>query len=88
MGRWLSRDSKASSVRAPEVEVNAGRLRIIADTVAQRFTSFYQRVAELLSVHAGESHMLIDEGAFSQAKRAVLQTEETVTINGKEIHLG
>jgi hypothetical protein len=87
-GRVVVTGQRGVELRGPEVEVHAGKLRMVADAVVQRFTSFYQGVAELLSVHAGESHTLVDEGSFLQAKHAVLQTEETVTINGKEIHLG
>ncbi len=87
-GRVIVTGQRGVELRGPEVEVHAGKLRMVADAVVQRFTSVCQRVTELLSVHAGESHTLVDEGSFAQAKRSVLQTEETVTINGKEIHLG
>jgi hypothetical protein len=87
-GKVVISGGRGVEVRGPEVEVSAGKLRMAADAVVQRFTSVVQRVTELLSVHAGQSHTLVDEGSFSQSKRAVLQTEETVTINGKEIHLG
>ncbi len=87
-GKVVVTGQRGVELRAPEVEVNAGKLRMVAGAVVQRFASVYQRVSELLSVHAGEAHTLVDEGSFTQSKRAVLQTEETVTINGKEIHLG
>lgn len=87
-GKVIVNGQRGVELRGPEVDVHAGKLRMVADAVVQRFTSVCQRVTELLSVHARESHALVDEGSFTQAKRAVLQTEETVTINGKEIHLG
>jgi hypothetical protein len=31
---------------------------------------------------------VVDQGSYSQAKTTAIQTEETVTINGKEILLG
>ena len=87
-GKVVVTGQRGVELRGPEVEVSAGKLRMVADAVVQRFASVCQRVTELLSVHAGQSHTLVDEGSFAQAKRAVIQTDETVTINGKEIHLG
>jgi hypothetical protein len=73
---------------APEVSVQAGALRMIAGAVVQRFTSLRQRVTELLTVHAAESHTQVDGAAHTQAKSATLLTEEKMTINGKAIYLG
>jgi hypothetical protein len=80
--------AKGVRVDGPEIEMNTGKLRMVADAVVQRFTSVYQRVSEMLSVHAGESHLLVDEASYTQAKTAAIVTEETVTINGDEVHLG
>jgi Protein of unknown function (DUF3540) len=87
-GKVIVTGQRGVELRGPEVDVHAGTLRMVAGAVVQRFASVCQRVTEILSVHARESHTLVDEGSFAQAKRSVLQTEETVTINGKEIHLG
>ncbi|EYF08876.1 DUF3540 domain-containing protein [Chondromyces apiculatus] len=83
----LSAD-KGVRIAAPEVELHTGKLRLVADTVMQKFTSLRQRVTDLLSVHAGQSHSVVDGASFSQSKSATLQTQEKVLINGKEIHLG
>ena len=48
----------------------------------------YQRVTEMLSVHAGSSHTLVDGASHAQSTSATILTKETVTINGNEIHLG
>jgi hypothetical protein len=87
-GKVVISGGRGVEVRGPEVELSAGKLRILAGAAVQRFASLVQRVTELWSVHAGEAHTLVDEGSFSQSKRAVIQTDETVTIDGKEIHLG
>jgi hypothetical protein len=87
-GKVIVAGQRGVELHGPEIDVQAGKLRMVAGAVVQRFTSVCQRVTDLLSVHAGESHALVDGGSFAQSKRAVLQTEETVTINGKEIHLG
>ena len=83
----LSAD-KGVRIQAPEVDIETGRLRTVATSVVQKCTSLYQRVSALLSVHAGQSHSVVDEASFSRSKSAAILTEETVTINGKQIHLG
>jgi hypothetical protein len=75
-------------LHAPELTIHAGKLQVIASAAVQKFTSLYQRVSELLSVRAGQAHTVVDEGTVTQAKRASIVTEETVTINGREVHLG
>jgi hypothetical protein len=79
---------KGVVIKAPEVEVYADKLRTIAGSVVERFTSVYKRVSELYSVHAGQSHTLVDDAMYTQSKSAAIVTEETVTINGSEIHIG
>jgi hypothetical protein len=73
---------------APSVDVQADALRTVARTVVQAFTTLHQRVSDLLSTHAGQSHTMVERESFTQARSASIQTEETVTINGREIHLG
>ena len=79
---------KGVRIDGPEVEIQAGKLRLLADGVVQRFTTMYQRVTEMLSVHAGEAHTLVEGASCTQARTAAIVTEGTVTINGEEIHLG
>lgn len=83
----LSAD-KEISLRSPELEVQADKLRMIAGAVLQTFTTAFKRVKELYSVHAGESHTLVEGASYSQSKSAAILTQETVTINGNEVHLG
>jgi hypothetical protein len=75
-------------IRGPAVDVHTDALRTVARSVVETFTTLFQRVTEAVRVHAGETVTLVDGGAYTQAKTAAIQTEETVTINGKEIHLG
>jgi hypothetical protein len=76
------------AIQGPELEIQVGKMRMIADTLLQTFASVYQRVSELLSVQASEAHTLVEKTSFTKAKNATLLTEETVTVNGKQIHLG
>lgn len=75
-------------VEGPQVEVKADKLHVIARSVVETFASLFQRVTDVLHVHARQEVSIVDEGSYRQAKTAAIQTEETVTINGKEIHLG
>jgi hypothetical protein len=79
---------KGMTLKAPEVEVSAGKLRMAADSIVQKFSSAYQHVRGLLSVRAGEAHTLVDGASVARSKSGVILTEETMAINGKEIHLG
>src|SRR5512140_2960790 len=75
-------------IAGPEVSVHASKLQMVADAVVQRFASVYQRVSAMLSVHAKETHTVVDETAYTQSKSGVILTEETMSINGKKIHIG
>jgi uncharacterized protein DUF3540 len=79
---------KGVAIDGPELDVRVGAVRLLADTLTQRVASVYQRVTSLLSIHARESHTSIDESSFTKAKSAAILTEETMSINGKQIHLG
>lgn len=75
-------------IRGPDLSVHADKIQVVAGAVVEKFTSLYQRVSDLLSVRAQRSHTVVDEASVTQAKSAAIVTEETVTINGREVHLG
>jgi hypothetical protein len=75
-------------LRGPIVEVHADKLRTVAKSVVETFSTLFQRVTDVLHVHSRQSVSIVDEGSYSQAKSTAIQTEDVVTINGKEIHLG
>ena len=79
---------KGIDLVGPEVSVQAEKLRMVAGSVTQKFTSLVQRVRGLLSVQAKEVHTVAEEAHVTHAKSAAVLTEETMTINGKQIHLG
>lgn len=72
----------------PEVALEAPTVRVTAGALIQKLTSAYQRVREMLSVHAGEQETVVDGAALTRAKSASVLTEESMSINGKQIHLG
>ena len=73
---------------APEVLVQAGNLRLFAESAVEKLGTLYQHVRGLFRARAGESETLVDEGAITRAKSATILTEESMSINGKQIHLG
>jgi hypothetical protein len=75
-------------IRGPEVDVHGDKVRIFATSLVHKAASLYQRVSGLFSVHARESHTVVDGSSTAKAKSAPVTTEETMTINGKESHLG
>ncbi len=76
------------AIHGPEIEIQTGKLSMYAGTAVQKFTSLYQRVREAVNLHAGKQHTVVDDASFMTAKNASIVTEETMSINGSEIHLG
>ncbi|MFO0615116.1 MAG: DUF3540 domain-containing protein [Polyangiaceae bacterium] len=76
------------SVEGPAVEVHTSKLKVIADSLVERFDSVYRRVTSLLHVHAGRAHTAVDGPNDTQAESVTVLTKEVVTINGKQIQLG
>ncbi|HEY1696967.1 MAG TPA: DUF3540 domain-containing protein [Polyangiaceae bacterium] len=75
-------------IHAPETEIHAGKLHVFAGSVVEKLGSLYQRVRDGLQVHAGKMHTVVDDASFLTAKNASIVTEETMSVNGNEIHLG
>ncbi len=83
----LSAD-RGVAVGAPDVEIRTQKLRVFAESVLEHATSMAVRVRELYTLFAGQSNSVVEGTHVMQAKRAKVVTEETVSINGREIHLG
>ena len=79
---------KGVELLGPALAVQVDKLDVIAGAVTQRFSSLVQRVRTLLSVQAKEMHTVVEESSVTHAKSASVLTEETMTINGREVHLG
>ncbi len=75
-------------VHGDTVELLGAKLKILAGSVVERADRVYRTARELLSQHLGEKRELITGEWHTAAGRANVATEGTVTINGKEIHLG
>jgi Protein of unknown function (DUF3540) len=79
---------QAVEVQAPEVGVDAGSLRLFAESAVEKLGTLYQHVRGLLRARAGEAETIVDEGTLTRAKTATILTEDAMTINGKQIRLG
>jgi hypothetical protein len=87
-GRLHLAGDEGVTVSGKSLDVDTGSIRMIARDVFQHFESAYQRVASLLRVHAGSSQTTVEGSSFLQAKRTAILSDETATINGREIHIG
>ncbi|APR85973.1 Hypothetical protein A7982_11322 [Minicystis rosea] len=72
----------------PEVNIDARRLRFTAEAMMQKLGSLVQRVTTLWSVRARDAEMLIEDASLTRARTAAILTDETMSINGKQINLG
>jgi hypothetical protein len=75
-------------VRGPELDVVVERFAVAAGSAVQKCATLYQRVRELMTVHARESHAIVEETALQRAKKVAVVAEETASVNGKQILLG
>lgn len=80
--------AKGVEIETPTLAMRAAKVSLVAEAVVEHVVSLRQRVRELLSVHAGEQHTVVDGASSTQAERASIVTEQKVTINGKAIYLG
>ncbi len=79
---------KGVEILGPELGVQVDKIKMVAGAVTEKFSSLVQRVRTMLSVQAREMHTVVEESAVTHARTASVLTEETMTINGKEVHLG
>ncbi len=76
------------SIQGAEVSIQAGKMEVFAGAVVEKLASLYTRVKGSLNTHAGKTHTVVDDASFLTAKNAAIVTEETMSINGDQIHLG
>ncbi|HEY4116224.1 MAG TPA: DUF3540 domain-containing protein, partial [Byssovorax sp.] len=75
-------------VRGAKFSVLAAEVEVVAESIAQRCASLYSRVKGRLLQSAGEAQTIVEGESLTRARSSTLLTEEEVTINGKQIHLG
>lgn len=82
------RGDRGVRMHGPAVEVVAERFKVIAERSVQKVTTLYQHVRELWSMKADNAHIAVSNDIHQRSKNATVLTEEVVTMNGKQIHLG
>jgi len=87
-GELSLQGDRGVNLRGPEVEVVTDKMKIYADAAVQKVNTFYQHVRELWSVKSRSAHVSTTEDYYQRSRNATLLTEEVVTMNGKQIHLG
>lgn len=76
------------SLEGPQVDIKAKRLNVVAEKVTEAFGTLLTRVKSLLSVHTGETDTVVHGEWSSRSERAAITSQEVVSVNGKEVHLG
>ena len=79
---------KGVKVQGPLLDVLVDNFNVMAESAVQKFKTLQQRVREVLTLRAGESHTIVDETSLQRAKKYAVVAEETASVNGKQILLG
>ncbi len=88
-GRLRLRGDEGVDVDGEDVRISAKRkLRVAAEHAVSSFESLTRRVRGLFSSQTGDKLDTVDRSRVDRAKEATILTEETMLINGREIHLG
>jgi len=72
----------------PRIDIKTKKLTVLADKATEVFGTVFTRVKELMSVHTGETDAVVHGQWSTRSKRAAITSEEAVSINGKQVHLG
>lgn len=75
-------------LRSPEIAIRTKKLSVIAERAHEAFGSLFTRVKELMSVHSGKIDTVVRGQWSNRSRRASITSEEVVSVNGKEVHLG
>ncbi len=76
------------SLQGEQIDIRTKKLAVVADKVTEAFGTVFTRVKALLSVHSGESDTVVQGEWSSRSERASITSQEVVSVNGKEVHLG
>jgi hypothetical protein len=75
-------------LRGPRIDIKTKKLTVLADQATEVFGTMFTRVKELMSIHTGETDVVVHGQYSNRAKRTAITSEECVSINGKQVHLG
>jgi hypothetical protein len=87
-GELTLRGDRGVALRGPELDVTVGRMQVLSDKLVNKCDTIYQRARKLYSLVAKDSQQLVQGEMVARAKNASVVTEEKMSFNGKQIHLG
>ncbi len=87
-GRLDLAADRGIGIDSAQIDIIGDKVKVVASALTHKATNLYQRVRGLLSVHSADSQAVVTGQWTAQSQRAEILTKETVTINGKEVHLG
>ncbi len=73
---------------APQVTIRAGRLETVAHRIVEKTREFYGWIADLFHLDAQRVKATAHSDLDLRGERASLRAQDTVTVDGKSIHLG
>ena len=77
------------NVSGPDIELRAtNKLSLLATSFVKKCTSAYVWVKDLFTRRAGQTNITTDGQSVNRAKGHIILSEDTVKVNGKQIHLG
>jgi hypothetical protein len=79
---------KGVRVEGPKFDVITEKFQVVAEQAMHKVSVWYQRVSGLMNVRAKESTTIVEERSVHKAKASNFVTEETISINGKQVQLG
>lgn len=83
------RGDRGVRVNGPDVEIVAGKkLRVVAESAIEVLGSLTRKVRGLFTSQVGQRLGTVEGASVDVSKSATIVTAETMTINGKKIHLG
>ncbi|MGE0434182.1 MAG: DUF3540 domain-containing protein [Planctomycetota bacterium] len=77
------------NVAGPDIELRAtNKLSLLSTSFVKKCTSAYIWVKDLLTRRSGQTNITTDGQSVNRAKGHIILSEDTVKVNGKQIHLG
>ena len=87
-GALRIRADRGMRIEAPVVDIEAGKLTMLATRLAQNCGELFIRVRGLMSQQAERAHLAVQRSAITHAGRAIVVARDSVEVNGKRINLG
>ena len=80
--------TRGVKIQAPEVEVKAGKIRMMARTITEAFTNAYRRVRDTFQLRAGRYRTRVNGRYTVHAGEISERAKDGVRIDGRKINIG